>query len=35
MRLAVMSSQKKDVLGFPVFPAAAPGDEYQRLLARP
>ncbi|WP_028105158.1 type VI secretion system protein [Pseudoduganella violaceinigra] len=35
LRLAVMPAQKKEVLAFPVFPAAAPGDETQRLIARP
>jgi hypothetical protein len=35
MRMAVMPAQKKEVLAFPVFPAAAPGDEPIRLSARP
>jgi len=35
MRMAVMPAQKKEVLTFPVFPAAVPGDEVIRLTARP
>lgn len=35
MRLAVMPAQKKEVLAYPAFPAAAPGDDIQRLIARP
>jgi type VI secretion system protein ImpL len=35
LRLAVMPAQKKEILGFPAFPAAAPGDEPLRLIARP
>jgi hypothetical protein len=35
LRLAVMPAQKKEILPFPVFPAAAPGDEPLRLIARP
>jgi len=35
MRLAVMPAQNKEVLPYPAFPAGAPGDELQRLIARP
>jgi len=35
LRMAVMPVQKQEVLAFPPFPAAVPGDEPQRLLARP
>ncbi len=35
MRLAVMAANRKETLAFPVFPAAAPGDDIPRLLARP
>lgn len=35
MRMAVMPAQKKEALSFPAFPVSVPGDEPQRLLARP
>ena len=35
LRMAVMPAQKKELLAFPVFPAAAPGDDVIRLSARP